>query len=38
MILQNFNSENPLDPSLKNTPPYDPKLLKEMERRVQEMV
>jgi pyruvate formate lyase activating enzyme len=38
MILQNFNPENPLDPSLKNTPPYDPKLLKEMERRVQEMV
>jgi len=38
MILQNFNSENPLDPSLKNTPPYDPKLLKEMERRVQQMV
>jgi pyruvate formate lyase activating enzyme len=38
MILQNFNPENPLDPSLKNTPPYDPKLLREMERRVQEMV
>ena len=38
MILQNFNPENPLDPSLKNTPPYDPKVLKEMERRVQEMV
>jgi pyruvate formate lyase activating enzyme len=38
LILQNFNPENPLDPSLKNTPPYDPKLLKEMERRVQEMV
>lgn len=38
MILQNFNPENPLDPSLKNTPPYDPKVLKEMERIVQEMV
>jgi len=38
MILQNFNPENPLDPSLKNTPPYDLKVLKEMERRVQEMV
>lgn len=38
LILQNFNPENPLDPSLKNTPPCDPKLLKEMERRVQEMV
>lgn len=38
MILQNFNPENPLDPSLKSTPPYDPKVLKEMEKRVQEMV
>lgn len=38
LTLQNFNPENPLDPSLKNTPPYDPKVLKEMERRVQEMV
>jgi len=37
-ILHNFNPENPLDPSLKNTPPYDPKLLKKMERRVQEMI
>ena len=38
LILQNFNPENPLDPSLKKTNPYDPKFLKEMERRVQEMV
>ncbi|MBS3905590.1 MAG: anaerobic ribonucleoside-triphosphate reductase activating protein [Syntrophaceae bacterium] len=38
MTLQNFNPENPLDPSLKNTPPYDPQFLKEMEKRVQEMV
>jgi len=37
-ILQNFNPENPLDPSLKNIPPYDPKVLKEIEREVQEMV
>lgn len=38
MSLQNFNPENPLDPSLKKTVPYDPEALKEMERRVQEMV
>lgn len=37
-ILQNFNPENPLDPSLRKTLPYDPKLLKAMEREVQEMV
>lgn len=36
-ILQNFNPENPLDPSLENTVPYDPMLLKEMEEEVQEM-
>jgi pyruvate formate lyase activating enzyme len=36
-VLQNFNPENPLDPSLKNTIPYDPKLLKEMERRAQKI-
>jgi len=36
-ILQNFNPENPLDPSLKNTLPYDLKILKAMERDVQEM-
>ncbi len=36
--LQNFNPENPLDPSLKNTPPYDIKVLKEMERIIQEMI
>jgi pyruvate formate lyase activating enzyme len=34
-VLQNFNPENPLDPSLKNILPYDPKVLKEMEREVQ---
>ncbi len=38
IILQNFNPENPLDPSLKHAVPYDHKVLKEMERRVQEMV
>jgi len=36
-ILQNFNPENPLDPSLKNTLPFDLKILKAMEREVQEM-
>ncbi len=34
-ILQNFNPENPLDPSLKNIVPYDPKVLKKIEREVQ---
>lgn len=38
LILQNFNPENPLDPSFKKTVPYDPKTLKEMEKIVQEMV
>jgi len=38
LILQNFNPENPLDPSLKSILPYDPKVLKEMERAVQEMM
>jgi len=37
-ILQNFNSENPLDPSLRNIPPYDPKVLKAIEREVQGMI
>jgi len=37
-VLQNFNPENPLDPSLRNTLPYDPKILKEMEREVQKMI
>jgi len=38
LILQNFNPENPMDPSLKKMNPYDPKFLKELERRVQNMV
>ena len=37
LVLKNFNPENPLDPSLKHTLPYDPKVLEEMERIVQEM-
>jgi len=37
-VLQNFNPENPFDPSLKETLPYDPIVLKEMEREVQEIV
>jgi pyruvate formate lyase activating enzyme len=37
-ILQNFSPENPLDPSLKNIAPYDPKVLRKIEREVQRMV
>src|SRR4030067_11438 len=37
-ILQNFNPESPLDRSLKNIAPYDPKVLKKIEREVQEMI
>jgi pyruvate formate lyase activating enzyme len=37
LILQNFNPESPLDPSLKNITPYDPKVLKKIEKEVQEM-
>jgi len=37
-ILQNFNPENPLDPSLKNIIPYDLTVLKKIEREVQEMI
>jgi pyruvate formate lyase activating enzyme len=37
-ILQNFNPENPLDPSLRNIIPYDPKALKKIEREVQQMM
>ncbi|HUL19939.1 MAG TPA: anaerobic ribonucleoside-triphosphate reductase activating protein [Thermodesulfobacteriota bacterium] len=35
-ILQNFNAENPLDPSMKNIPPNDPKALRKIEKEVQE--
>ena len=37
-VLQNFNPENPLDPSLKAILPYDQKILKEIEKKVQAMV
>ncbi|MGQ9509109.1 MAG: anaerobic ribonucleoside-triphosphate reductase activating protein [Thermodesulfobacteriota bacterium] len=37
IVLQNFNPENPMDPSLKKTSPYDPKILKEIEKTLQEM-
>jgi pyruvate formate lyase activating enzyme len=37
-ILQNFNPENPLDPSLRKVVPYDPKALKKIEKEIQEMV
>ena len=37
-ILQNFNPENPLDPSLKKVVPYDPRALKRIEKEVQEMM
>jgi len=37
-VLQNFNPENPLDPSLKNVVPYDLKVLKKIEREVQEIL
>ena len=38
LILQTFIPENPLDPSLKNIAPYDPRVLKKIEKEVQEMV
>jgi pyruvate formate lyase activating enzyme len=37
-ILQNFNPENPLDPSLRDVAPYDPNVLKAIEREVQGMI
>jgi pyruvate formate lyase activating enzyme len=38
LVLQNFNPENPLDSSLRETQPYDPIHVKRMEREVQKMV
>ncbi len=38
MVLQNFNPENPMDPSLRETRPYGPEKLKELEREVQGMM
>jgi pyruvate formate lyase activating enzyme len=35
--LQNFNPENPMDPSLKRSIPYDPNALKKLEREIQQM-
>ena len=37
-VLQNFNPENPLDPLLKNSVPYDLKVLKKIEKEVQEIL
>jgi pyruvate formate lyase activating enzyme len=37
-ILQNFSSENPLDPSLRHIPPYDSEVLRAIEREVQGMI
>jgi pyruvate formate lyase activating enzyme len=34
LVLQNFNPENPLDPSLKRTRPFDPEDLKRIEREI----
>jgi len=38
LVLQNFNPENPLDPLLKKTSPYDSEVLKEIEKEVQGMM
>jgi pyruvate formate lyase activating enzyme len=38
LILQNFSPENPFDPCMKSLVPYDPKVLKKIEREVQEIV
>ena len=38
MVLQDFNPENPMDPSLKETRPYGPEKLRELERTVQGMM
>jgi pyruvate formate lyase activating enzyme len=38
LILQNFNPEDPLDPTLKKTIPFDPRLLKELEKKVQAII
>jgi pyruvate formate lyase activating enzyme len=37
LILQNFNPKDPLDPTLKNTVPYDPETLKKIEAEIQGM-
>lgn len=38
LILQNFNPEDPMDPSLKDLAPYDLKTLRAMQREVQEIL
>jgi pyruvate formate lyase activating enzyme len=38
MVLQNFNPENPMDPSLRETRPYGLEKLRELEREVQGMM
>ena len=38
LVLQNFNPENPMDPSLRSISPFDPADLREMEREVQQRV
>jgi pyruvate formate lyase activating enzyme len=38
LILQNFNPENPLDPSLKNIAPYDLTTLKKIEKEIQKIL
>ncbi len=37
VVLQNFNPENPLDPSLKERHPYEPDQLKDLEREIRGM-
>jgi len=37
LVLQNFNPENPMDPSLKGKRPYEPERLKELEREIRGM-
>jgi pyruvate formate lyase activating enzyme len=37
MTLQDFNPENPMDPTLKETRPYGPERLRELERAVRAM-
>ncbi len=37
VVLQNFNPENPLDPSLKGKHPYEPEELRELEREIRGM-
>jgi pyruvate formate lyase activating enzyme len=36
-MLQSFNPEDPLDPALKDTVPYEPKVLKALEGTLQKM-